>query len=368
MRAETGRAAGRGKGLLRAGAAALIALTGAGLLLDAAAVSEGVAQGLKVCAGVLIPSLFPMMVLSCFLALTDYARILSLPFGWITRRVFKLPEELGYVLLLSMVGGYPVGAKTIATLLQQKKISAETAERMLCFCVNSGPSFLLTAVGAGMLQSRRAGAALLFSQIAATLLIGAVVSARAKVVPVRRGEAAMKGSAAFVAAVSSASSAMIGMCAFAVLFSGIVSLLNRRAAAALLAGWTGLGEKVAAALLSGLLEVTTGCLNAAAVGGDGAFLLVSAFVSFGGLSVLFQVMSCFGGAPARFRPMVLSRFAHGAVSCCIGFPIYRLFCGQRRPVWSPAVPPAIHLDGRTIIITIGLLAMCSMLILSQHET
>jgi len=51
---------------------------------------------------------------------------------------------------------------------------------MMCFCVNSGPSFLIAAVGAGMLSSQRAGIILFATQTLATVLIGAAVSFGAK--------------------------------------------------------------------------------------------------------------------------------------------------------------------------------------------
>lgn len=145
-----------------------IALLAVGLLADAAAVSEGVRRGLEVCGGVLIPSLFPFMALSGFLSITEYGRILSAPLRAVTTRIYKLPGDLGVIVLLSMIGGYPVGAKMIAGLLERGRIDRETASRMLCFCVNSGPSFLISAVGVGMFRDRSAGVILFATQTIAT--------------------------------------------------------------------------------------------------------------------------------------------------------------------------------------------------------
>lgn len=101
---------------------------------------------------------------------------------------------------MSFVGGYPVGAKTIASLVREKKLSQETAARMLCFSVNAGPSFLIGTVGVALLGSPRLGWILLFAQIASAFLIGGIVSRRAKISRGETGGVGLPFSAAFVEA------------------------------------------------------------------------------------------------------------------------------------------------------------------------
>lgn len=344
-----------------------IAAVAVGLLVDSAAVGEGVRRGLDICGSVLIPSLFPFMALASFLSLTDYARILSLPLRPLTTRVLKLPGELGVIVLMSLIGGYPVGARMIASLLEQRRIDRKTAERMLCFCVNSGPSFLISAVGVGLFLSKTAGAILFATQTAATLLVGGLVSLR---VPRPKSGAAQppvaSGSVALVLAVQGATSAMLAMCAFAILFSGLLSLLTASGAVASLAAALPVGEPVAAALLSGLLEVTSGCIAAAKVGGTLSFALASAAVSFGGLSVLFQIFSCFSAGAVSFRALVLSRVAHMGLSTAMAVPLYLKFCAHQT-AWLALQPPLMQADGKTSLISVCLLGMCCIFTLSLGE-
>lgn len=347
--------------------AVLAAAVGVGLLTKAPEVSEGVVFGLKTCAGVLIPALFPFMALSSFLSLTNAARILSAPLAPITTKIFKLPKELGATVLLSLVGGYPVGAKSISLLLSQGKISKRTAERMLCFCVNSGPSFLITAVGTGMLTDRTAGVILFVTQTAATLIIGAIVSLRAKPVKAETGSVEMRGASALVAAVSSASSAMLAMCSFAVLFSGILSLVTASGITYRIARLLSIKESVVSAVAAGFFEVTSGCVRAAGLSGDMAFAMISIIVSFGGLSVLFQIMSCFRDNPVRFRPLIFARLSHMFVSTAMALPLYRMFC-EAQPVFSPSGRPvAIHTDARMAFVSFCLLCMCAVMTISEQK-
>lgn len=346
--------------------AAGVAVVGAGLLTQSEAVSQGVQNGLKICAGVLIPSLFPFMALVCFLSLTDAARILSIPLTPITTRLFKLPKELGAVVLLSLIGGYPVGAKSISLLLSQGKITKATAERMLCFCVNSGPSFLITAVGAGMLEDKTAGIILFGSQTVATLLIGMLVSLRIKTPPVESEGIRMNNDEAFVAAVSSASSAMIAMCSFAVLFSGILAFISASGIITTISSVLRIDEVLAKAVASGILEVTSGCAGAVELGGVTSFALISAAVSFGGFSVLFQIMSCFRENPISFRPLIVARILHIIPACLIAIPLYKRFC-ETSAVFATTSRPMVHTSTNSLIVSVCLLCMCIVMTLSTAE-
>lgn len=93
------------KYLLSASAAA----AAVGLLWKTKEVSEGVRAGLGSCAAVIIPSLFPFMILAGLIAATQAGAVLSRAVSGFTRRVIGMPENLGAVLLMSFVGGFPVG-------------------------------------------------------------------------------------------------------------------------------------------------------------------------------------------------------------------------------------------------------------------
>lgn len=344
----------------------LIVLLGVGLLVDAFLVADGVRRGLEVCGSVLIPALFPFMVLSCFLVGTDMARLLSIPLTPVTTRVFRLPAHLGATVLLSLIGGYPVGAKMVANLLDRGEIDEATARRMLCFCVNPSPSFLISAVGIGMLMVRRAGVVLLAGQILATLIIGAVVSWGQHVPKIKKREWTGYGGA-FVPAVVDASSAMITMCAFAVLFSGLLSLLRGRGLSDGLAYLLHLDPGLVNVFFTGLFEVTGGSLVAAALGGEMAIIALSFCCSWGGLSVIFQVISCFQNKKPQFWPFVFSRIVHGFLSAGITRMLYRKFCADL-PVWTATAPPVLELDPPKAAAALCLLAMCSILVLGAGKS
>ena len=344
-------------------AAVIIALLGAGLLAWSDIVAEGIRRGISICGGVLVPALFPFMVLCCFLSRSGAARVLSLPLAPLTRHIYKLPPDTGAAVLLSLIGGYPVGAKMISGLLEQERIDKTAAERMLCFCVNASPSFLISAVGAGMLRDIRAGAVLFVSHIAASLLLGAAVSLRTSMPPpaAARGRDHGGGTGAFVAAVADASSSMLAMCALTVLFSGLLALLSHSGLPGLAAQVFSFDPAIMDAVAAGLLEVSGGCLAAASLGGEQAVALISVFCSFSGLSVIFQVISFFEKNRLRLWPLLAGRLAHCALALSLTLPLYRRFCADIAVTLSPT-PPVLHFGGKTALITLCLVCMCGILV------
>ena len=76
------------------------------------------------------------------------------------RPLFSLSGAGASALALGLCGGYPVGARTAAALVENGSLPREEGERLLAFCNNAGPGFLLGVCGAGVFSSARARAAL----------------------------------------------------------------------------------------------------------------------------------------------------------------------------------------------------------------
>ena len=211
--------------LLRAAGALGVLLIGAGLLTHSAQTAEGIRDGLASCATLVIPSLLPFLIFSGMLSTTRLGEWVSRPLEPVCRWVFHLPPEAGSALLMSMIGGYPVGARTIAQLLEQGRIQPRTARRMLCFCINAGPAFVVSTVGAALYSSVQAGLCLLAAHLGASAIVGFFIcTGKETFEPAPPADPLPLGTA-FVQSVSSAAQSLIGICAFVVTFSGLRSLL-----------------------------------------------------------------------------------------------------------------------------------------------
>ena len=114
----------------RAGACLLLCGLLAWFLADAGEVRAATAAGLALCGRSVIPALFPFMAASTMLV--------SLGFGeWASPRLvglmnlYRLPGPAGSALLLGLVGGYPIGARTAAELYKKGLLTASEAEHMM---------------------------------------------------------------------------------------------------------------------------------------------------------------------------------------------------------------------------------------------
>lgn len=291
-------------------AAALSAFFIAGLFFLGKEAVAGAADGLVLCGRVVIPSLFPFMIAALFISKSGLADRLGRLLGPVVSRLFKLPPAAAGPLLLSFIAGYPVGARLTRGLFDAGQINEKQANTLLCFTVNAGPAFIVTAVGLGMLHSQAAGCLLLAAHVLAALLVGVLAGrwdgrgVRARELLDSPPKAVRPGMMpAFVEAVSDASSSMLQICGWVVLFSVLLTMLLH----------SGLPAPLVT-LLGGLAEVTTGTAAAAP---SYNLPLLAALLGWAGLSVQFQSLSSLGSLRPRYGRFFAARALHGLLAALL---------------------------------------------------
>ena len=297
-------------------------LCGAGLLCYSKAVSASMTQALKLCVQVLLPSLFPFFVLSSMFISTGVIQRLSTrlekPFQWL----FGLPGSFGAALLLGAAGGYPVGAKTIATLYQQGQCSKRDAEKALRFCNNAGPAFLISAVGASLLQDPHAGLNLYAVHVLSALIIGFIYRKNTDHVKYNGITADhMRNTATislFLRAVTDAFSSFLNVSAFVLIFSVISTMLQQLPLIDSLHCLPG-GGILWYGLLAGFLELTSGvaCLTQGGLPPSIMLPALSFVCGWGGCSVQFQTISLLHDAGLSCRQYLKSKLLQGILAALI---------------------------------------------------
>ncbi len=104
-----------------------------GILLFPNDVRNGASNGISYCLYTLVPSLFPFMVLSSFIIHSGISKFIGKLLQPVIQFLFYLPGSAGSVIIMSMIGGYPVGARGCMSLLEQGAITQKQAQRMLYF-------------------------------------------------------------------------------------------------------------------------------------------------------------------------------------------------------------------------------------------
>ncbi|HPD87964.1 MAG TPA: hypothetical protein PLU75_00600 [Oscillospiraceae bacterium] len=306
------------------------------LILHSSEAAAGAKYGLSLCAGTVIPAVFPFMALCVFAcespAAPFFSKLLSLP-----ARLFRLPGNCGGILLASLIGGYPSAAKCAGDYYKSGLIDRETAERLLTFCVNAGPPFLLFAVGQAAFGSVRTGAFLWISQLASSVVIGLLGALFAKK-PARTSDtgpfSGRSAASSATHAVIAAADACFTMCAFITAACALTELFDAGTLSGLF-----LKYPVSRVLFDGLFEVTSGCTEAGKLGGMVGILAAAGIASFSGISVILQVAGILEGSGIRLGKFLLSRPIHGALTAAFCWILLRIF--------PEAVESAVSFDGVT---------------------
>ena len=197
------------------------------LLWRSAVAAEAVRRGLTLCARSVIPALFPYFVVSGLFISLGFADGVGRRLEPLTRRLFGVGGAGASAFFLGLLGGYPVGGRTVGQLYRAGRLSKDEAERLLAFCNNAGPSFILGVVGVGCFGSLRTGIYLYLVHAFSAVLVGILFRKKAPVSGQKvRYSAAFEPIAAFVRAVGEAAEGMVRLCGFVVFFLVILALIT----------------------------------------------------------------------------------------------------------------------------------------------
>ena len=122
----------------------------------------------------LFPSIFPFFVLSFLFINMGYPLILNKYFKNITRKIFHLSENTSFILLMSIISGFPSGAKYIVKDYSNNYINKEEGNQLLLFTHFANPLFVLGTCGI-LLNSKRLAYKILICQLLANIILGILV-------------------------------------------------------------------------------------------------------------------------------------------------------------------------------------------------
>ncbi len=301
-------------------------------------------DGLKLCGNVILPSLFPFFVLSSLVVELGMSRYLGKLLEPVMAPLFRVNGNCAAALALGFVGGYPVGARTAIQIYENGQCSRTEAERMLAFCNNSGPAFILGVVGAGVFGSGGLGLLLCFTHLLASLCVGVLFrfykpQERPQLRRARGPQfQAASFSTAFTGSVTGALQSTLNICAFILFFTvflrilayaGILETLGRILSALLTP--LGMDQTWAEQLLIGLVEVSSGVSSLTKGTLSGRLSMAAFMLGWAGVSVHCQVLAFLGDSGLSVRTYISGKLLHGGISAALTAMLFRLL-----PQSSPA--------------------------------
>ena len=272
-----------------------------------------VTAGLERCFINIIPSLFPVMVLSellCGFGMLDFIGKLL---GEKLKNWFKVSEKACGAIFAGLIFGFPIGTRALCRLYDRNEISSDELERTIGFCGVPSPAFTANVVGALAFSSHDFGIFLYVISIFTALISGRIFAKApygeykfSPDIPKKEKSAAE----IITTAVSSATGAVITLCAYVVFFSciaGCVSIIS--------------DSTLIKTIISGFLELSAGAATSADLGGIIGVTLCGFTVGWSGISIHCQTMALVSERVKSYKNYFFQKLFQGVI-CAICAAIY----------------------------------------------
>lgn len=276
-----------------------------------------------------LPSLFPFILFTNIILNTDITSILNKVIGKSISYIFNIPKDSSIAIITGFLCGFPMGAKSVASLYSDTVIDSTTAKKLLFFVNNCNPSFILSTIGISMFYNIQIGVLLLISHYCASIIIG-IISTRLNSTSIihekddflnrfnkKSSKTTTKDDNFFniIKKGISATFVTLGMIlGFMIIFNLLFSTISNY--------MTKLNiDKTVIATMSCIFEVTKGCSDIASlnIALDYKLILCSFGLGFSGLCILAQIYSTISDFNFKFRDILIPKFIQGIISAFITY-------------------------------------------------
>lgn len=294
--------------------------------------------GLTLWANSVVPSLFPFFVATELLMHTNIVFQLGFIFNKFMKPIFNIRGEGAFAFVMGIISGYPVGAKIASNFRKNNICSKEECERLLSFTNNSGPLFIIGTVGILMFKNTAIGVLLFITHLLACLTVGFIfrfwkkgktsinfIDNSSSPTASKNNNVSFSNLGEILSeSITSATSTILLIGGFVVVFSSIISILNASGIIKFLATLASpifecfnISSNFAAPLITGFLEITNGINSISCIASKklSINIIFTAFLlGFGGISVLLQVLSITSKTDLSIKPYIYGKLLHGLIA------------------------------------------------------
>lgn len=246
------------------------------MITNPQATLDGASLGIQQCIYVIIPSLLPYFFICTYL--NSWLLGLQIPGIHHLARLLQIPAGGESILILGLIGGYPVGAQAISQTYHSGTISRRSAHILLGYCNNAGPAFIF-GVTSCLFANAYIPWILWFIQFLAVLTTGWMLPHPSEITIKMSDVNRITVASALQKSIRN----MASVCGWVIIFKIIITYLSSILSQL---------STVQSILLKGILELSNGCISLSEVVLEPLrFLLCSILLSLGGICVLLQTCS-----------------------------------------------------------------------------
>ncbi len=144
------------------------------VLLNKELVSTSILSSLYIWYNTLVPSMFPMIVLSDIIITYNSTNIIPKFITKSISKLFDISENATTIFLFSLVAGFPTNGIIIQEAINAKRITKSEGEHLLLFCNFANPLFILQTIGVFYLKNSTYALIILISNILSNIIIGII--------------------------------------------------------------------------------------------------------------------------------------------------------------------------------------------------
>ncbi len=312
-------------------------------------------DGLSTWFNIIIPSLLPFFIISEILIGIGFVDLIGKLLEPLMKPLFNLPGVGAFSLSMSMVSGYPMGAKIVSNLRQNKSITKIEAERMICTSSTSGPLFMLGAVSVGMLNNPSLAPLIIYPHYLGAITLGLIFRFYKKnEKPLTQTQSSIyenktNYSIGSILANSVKNSmntiALIG--GFMIFYSVLTELLFTsnffNSAVKFIDNIIPRKINIDAlkGIIAGILEITTGCkkISTANINLKYKIAIINFLIGWSGFSIHSQALSFISNTDINSTLYIFSKFLHGVFACIYSLVFYQL---KYKNIIEPSFLPSLH--------------------------
>lgn len=277
-----------------------------------------------------LPVLFPFFVFTRIIV--NLSEFKTNKMDKFFNNIYRVPKFGFKIFLLSVISGYPMGAKLICTLNEQGIIQKKEAEKMMSFCSVSGPMFIIGTVGVNIFLSYKAGLIILVTNIIAALING-LIYRKDKYVEKEVSYSGKKNDNILSSSVYDATLSILMVCAYIVISFLIIDVLinlhvidNLSNAICTIFNCPQNFDTIKSSII-GIFEITRGIieLNNVNISLTLKIIIASGLIGFGGISILLQSLSFLNQLKISTKTIVKQKITQALLCLIITIPLAIIF-------------------------------------------
>jgi len=266
----------------------------------------------------LVPSLFPMFIISEILINYNLGSYIAIILGKYINKLFKINSDVFLLIILSILSGFPSSAKNIRIMYDKGEITSDEASLLLTFTHFSNPLFIMSSLTNFFSGKYILSVIVLISHYLGNFIILFIVrkklSNKDKDIVINNN---ISFSKVLIKAINNGINTLLlilGTITFFLLLSSIISNSFNL-------------NTVNNLILKAVLEVTQALSYLGSLNINDIYMVVlaSMFLSFGGLCIHFQVISVINDTDIKYSNFFIARIFHMIISGILAYLIYYLY-------------------------------------------